>query len=180
MNIRTATVEDVPAIRQIALVTWPAAYHPHILGKEQLAYMLELFYAEKVLHDTIASGKELFLLAWNDGAYSGFAAYTLHHRPGTTRLHKLYTLPARQGTGTGSELLDHVTNEAARSGDSVVELNVNKHNPAIGFYQRHGFRVVRDEVIDIGQGFVMDDHVMQRPVDPGRKRWPPHLGTGQR
>ena len=57
---------------------------------------------------------------------------------------------------------------AREAGDRAIELNVNRHNPASGFYERHGFRVVRDEVIDIGQGYVMDDHVMELALDrPG-------------
>jgi len=46
----------------------------------------------------------------------------------------------------------------------MVELNVNRFNNARWFYEKIGFRVVRDEVIDIGQGFVMDDHVMELPI----------------
>ena len=45
-----------------------------------------------------------------------------------------------------------------------MELNVNRFNPAKRFYERHGFQVVRDEVIAIGNGYVMDDHVMQRAL----------------
>ena len=53
-----------------------------------------------------------------------------------------------------------VLQAAHAAGDMFVELNVNKYNPAKDFYRRHGFTVERDEVIDIGEGYVMDDHVM--------------------
>jgi ribosomal protein S18 acetylase RimI-like enzyme len=39
-------------------------------------------------------------------------------------------------------------------------LNVNRFNPAVSFYEKYGFRTVKEEVIDIGNGFVMDDFVM--------------------
>jgi ribosomal protein S18 acetylase RimI-like enzyme len=45
-----------------------------------------------------------------------------------------------------------------------MELNVNKRNKAIAFYEHQGFRIVREEVIDIGHGYVMDDHVMARQI----------------
>ncbi|TXI77628.1 MAG: hypothetical protein E6Q44_13280 [Flavobacteriales bacterium] len=59
-----------------------------------------------------------------------------------------------------------VVHHVALSGDTAVELNVNKRNPAKAFYERHGFVVERDEVLDIGQGHVMDDHVMVRRSRP--------------
>ena len=45
---------------------------------------------------------------------------------------------------------------------SALELNVNKNNPAIHFYKKLDFVISRQEVIDIGNGFVMDDYVMTR------------------
>ena len=52
--------------------------------------------------------------------------------------------------------------EAAKNaGDTAIELNVNRFNLARHWYQRQGFRILRNEVIDIGQGYVMDDHVME-------------------
>jgi GNAT superfamily N-acetyltransferase len=79
-------------------------------------------------------------------------------------LHKLYVLPHTQGSGVGTALLQAVFAAARTAGNTRVELNVNRYNPARHFYARHGFSVLRDEVIDIGEGYVMDDHVMVRPV----------------
>lgn len=44
-------------------------------------------------------------------------------------------------------------------------LNVNKRNEAsIAFYRHCGFAVREEVVIDIGNGFVMDDYVMAKPI----------------
>jgi ribosomal protein S18 acetylase RimI-like enzyme len=61
-------------------------------------------------------------------------------------------------------LLEAMITEARKATDTAIELNVNKHNRAKAFYQRHGFRVERDEVLDIGAGYVMDDHVLVRAL----------------
>lgn len=162
MLIRSATAADLPAVRSIAHATWPVAY-ASILSPAQLTYMLERMYSEAALNEQFRCGHR-FLLAERYGTPIGFGGYAHGHTPGRTRLHKLYVLPEAQGSGTGHALLMEVIRLARVVGDTMVELNVNRHNPALLWYQAHGFTIARDEVIDIGQGFVMDDHVLERHV----------------
>ncbi|MEZ4755779.1 MAG: GNAT family N-acetyltransferase [Flavobacteriales bacterium] len=159
MTLRPATTADIPNIRSIAHAAWPVAY-ASILSPAQLAYMLERMYSEAALHEQLTTLGHRFLLAERDWEAIGFAGYAHRHTPGRTRLHKLYVLPQVKGGGVGHALLEAVLSAAQAAGDHAVELNVNKYNPAKDFYLRHGFTVERDEVIDIGQGYVMDDHVM--------------------
>jgi len=47
-------------------------------------------------------------------------------------------------------------------GTPVLRLQVNRGNTqAIRAYEKYGFRIVESRVFDIGEGFVMDDHVME-------------------
>lgn len=165
MSLRAATEADIPVIRAIAHETWPAAYG-NILAPAQLHYMLKLMYSADALHAQLTLKRHRFTLLEQDGHARGFASHE-HGVRGTsaTRLHKLYVSPGAQGNGAGKALLQHVIVQARLAGDTTVELNVNRHNSAMGFYQLHGFRIVRDEVIDIGHGYVMDDHVLERAVD---------------
>lgn len=165
MTVRPATVADIPVIRSIAHATWPVAYVPAILDPPQLNYMLDLLYSEQALTEAMTRKDQLFLLL-NDGRTDiAFASYTPHfHDKPITRLNKLYVLPEQQGSGAGKRLLGMVLEQARAGGDEAVELNVNKRNVAIKFYERMGFRIDREEVIDIGQGYVMDDYVMSLPL----------------
>lgn len=165
MTVRPATVADIPVIRSIAHATWPVAYVPCILDVPQLDYMLDLLYSERALTEAMTLKDQRFMLL-NDGARDiAFAGYTLHYNGSrVTHLNKLYVLPDEQGTGAGKELVELVLDKARSAGDEAVELNVNKRNVAIKFYQRMGFRIDREEVIDIGQGYVMDDYVMSLPL----------------
>ena len=165
MTIREGTTADIPAIRSIAHATWPVAY-AEIITPAQIAYMLERMYSEAALLDQLHVKGHRFLLVEQDGKPIGFAGFEHHYTAGRSRLHKLYVLPAVKGTGVGNALLEAVLMAAMKAGDTAVELNVNKHNPAKDFYARHGFMIERDEVIDIGHGFVMDDHVMVRHLAP--------------
>ncbi|WKZ67513.1 MAG: GNAT family N-acetyltransferase [Flavobacteriales bacterium] len=163
-HLRTASIADIAAIRSIAHAAWPAAYAA-ILSPAQLAYMLDLMYSEAALEEQMTAKGHRFLMAERDGHAVGFAAFEHGHGAvRSTRLHKLYALPIVKGTGVGSALLAGVEAAALSAGDAQVELNVNRFNPTKAWYARKGFAVVRDEVIEIGEGFVMDDHVMVRAL----------------
>lgn len=162
--LREATITDIPVIRDIAHAAWPVAYAT-ILSKDQLEYMLELMYSEAALREQMEAKGHHFLIAEANGAALGFAGFE-HSYMGRsrTRLHKLYILPETKGTGLGALLLAAVEAAARAAGDEAIELNVNRFNPTRDWYLRRGFAIDRDEVIDIGHGFVMDDHVMVKPL----------------
>ncbi len=161
--IRIALLDAIPSIRRIAQDTWPVAYGS-ILPAAQLTYMLELMYSEAALSAQFEQG-HVFLLACTDERTIGFASYeTGYKQLSISRIHKLYVLPERQRSGIGAALLNAITTSAHATGDQTLNLNVNRFNKAKAFYARRGFRIVRDEVIDIGNGFVMDDHVMERSL----------------
>lgn len=161
--IRIASLDSIPTIRGIAMATWPVAY-ADILSAVQLAYMLDLMYSEAALSAQFEQGHE-FLLACLDERAIGFTSYgTGYQERSVARIHKLYVLPEHQRSGVGAALLNAIITSAQAAGDHTLDLNVNRFNNAKDFYARHGFRIVRDEVIDIGNGFVMDDHVMERSL----------------
>jgi ribosomal protein S18 acetylase RimI-like enzyme len=74
----------------------------------------------------------------------------------------LYLLPSSQGKGVGKTLLLEVAKRAREAGQKSLVLNVNKYNKkAIDFYRALGFVTIRQEINDIGSGYVMDDDVME-------------------
>jgi ribosomal protein S18 acetylase RimI-like enzyme len=47
----------------------------------------------------------------------------------------------------------------------MIWLTVNRYNDAtIAVYEKKGFRTVRTQVADIGNGFVMDDYIMEKEI----------------
>ena len=46
-----------------------------------------------------------------------------------------------------------------------IELNVNRFNKAIYFYQKNQFEIVEEVDIEIGNGYLMEDYVMKRNLD---------------
>ncbi|MDE3124073.1 MAG: GNAT family N-acetyltransferase [Bacteroidota bacterium] len=158
IQIRNATVEDVALIQQIAYSTWPIAYG-NILSKQQINYMLTLMYNQDELLRQITHGY-CYLIAEKNGKSLGFAAYNALTVT-QFKLQKLYMLPEAQGMGIGKALLQKVMNQAKLQGAELLLLNVNRHNNAIAFYAKMGFQITKEEDNDIGNGFFMNDYVMQ-------------------
>jgi diamine N-acetyltransferase len=168
IQIRPATVADIPTIQRIARETWPSAYG-EILQPGQIAYMLDRMYSTEALSAQMsitenAPNPQQFLLLResrdNDDSYCGFAAFqTNASGRSVSKLHKLYCLPRTQGRGFGKMLVNEVKRLCLLEGQRSLILNVNKYNNARRFYEKLGFRVLREEVIDIGEGYVMDDYV---------------------
>jgi len=64
-------------------------------------------------------------------------------------------------------LLDFVLNEIKKTAEkSVLQLNVNRQNNAVNFYLKKGFSILYEEDNDIGEGYFMNDYVMQKDVSP--------------
>lgn len=161
IHLRLLAKEELILIQGIAHQTWPSTF-AGILSLEQIDYMLNWMYALPMLESQVEQGHG-FLVAEEDGEAIGFAGYELHHLVGSlSKLHKLYLLPSSQGKGVGKSLLLEVAKRARKAGQKSLVLNVNKYNKkAIDFYLRMGFVTLREEVNDIGKGYVMDDFVME-------------------
>ncbi len=160
--IRSATLNDIPVIQQIVNETWPVAYAT-ILTNEQLHYMLHLIYSTEALIQQINKGQQFYLAANQTGTI-GFAAFS-HLEADIYKLHKLYVLPHIQKSGAGKKLLQTVQSEIKKLGGKKLHLNVNRANTALTFYQLHGFKIISQDDIDIGEGYFMNDFIMEKILE---------------
>ncbi len=161
ISIRNATLKDFPIIQDIAYKTWPETYGS-ILSKEQLEYMLDKFYSLEYLQANVAANQEFFIIEENVIALGFLGIQHNHKNEKVTKIHKIYILPNNQGKGIGKLAIDFITDLAKKNNSDKLRLNVNKFNKAIDFYKKNGFEVTDEVVINIGNGFVMDDYVMKK------------------
>ncbi|MDV6168176.1 GNAT family N-acetyltransferase [Flavobacterium sp. DG1-102-2] len=161
MQIRKATSEDFEIINRLAIATWHDAYK-EILSVEQLHYMLEMMYSKNAITEQILIKGHRFLLLYEGDNYLGFASYELNYLSETTKLHKLYVLPETQGRGAGKLLMAKIEKAAAANGNNRISLNVNRYNSAVQFYAKNGYVKVREEDINIGNGYLMEDFIMEK------------------
>lgn len=164
ITLRLATTKDISIIQDIAEKTWFVSYQG-IITPEQIRYMLDNMYSASNIEKSILDPNQAFWLAEKDDNVLGFCGIE-HDYPEAnfTRIHKLYILPDTQGMGIGKILLNHVGKEALAHGNQYLHLNVNKYNKAVDFYQKSGFSVANEEVLDIGNGYVMDDFIMTKAL----------------
>jgi len=162
IEIRPVTPPDVPAISALAREIWQATY-PGIITQEQIDFMLEQRYGHERLYDDLEDLHKWLDQAFFEGRRIGFAFSEVYK--GEFKLDKPYIHPDVQRQGVGGQLIAHVAARAKREGYPCVVLQVNKRNVnAINSYKKYGFEVRELTVDDIGQGYVMDDYVMEKKL----------------
>src|SRR5699024_844855 len=145
-------------IHNLAHQIWPSTFGK-ILSSKQLQYMLDWMYSPTSLRSQMKKAHQFLLLKENE-KYLGYCSY--HQQEATTILQKIYLLPEKQGQGLGKLLLYEVIERAKISGSRHLRLNVNRYNKAVDFYKKEGFRILYQEDNPIGNGFYMNDYVMER------------------
>ncbi|MCX2453753.1 GNAT family N-acetyltransferase [Pedobacter sp. PLR] len=164
LNIYTATANDFQVIQKIANRTWPATFGA-ILSPQQISYMLEMMYSTAALTEQVAQKGHHFLLVKDATNYLGYASYELNYKGlPKTKIHKIYLLPEAQGKGVGKLLMKTISEIAKDNKNTALSLNVNRDNSAFQFYKNIGFELVGEENIDIGDGFLMEDYIMEKQL----------------
>lgn len=113
-----------------------AALGPHVIPHwgwdeaEQRAIM-EAKWRTKSFY-RIASGEETL------------GTIALDEADGVLRISEFYIAPEHQGRGVGGEVLAPILRDADAKG-VTARLECLKWNPAVALYQRHGFRIVRED-----------------------------------
>jgi diamine N-acetyltransferase len=132
-----------------------------LIGRAQVDYMVSKFQSSGAMAGQVREGYEYFLTE-RDGRSIGYCAVQPQPADNSLFLSKLYLLRDARGAGTGRVCMEFIEQLARSRGLTLLWLTVNKGNPAVQAYERLGFRIAADLVIDIGGGFVMDDFRMEK------------------
>jgi len=159
--------EQVATAAALAREIWYEYYVP-LIGRPQVDYMVAKFQNAPAMQAQIDRGYEYFLVQRQDESakWSDIGYCAVEEQPGKALfLSKFYLHHAARGSGTGRRCMEFIEGLARRRGLSLLWLTVNKGNPAVQAYQRLGFRIAAELVLDIGGGFVMDDYRMEKALD---------------
>lgn len=163
-TITPVTGEDeITRIAALAHEIWHQHFTP-IIGEAQVNYMLDKFQSAPAIRRQIADGAEYYLITVRE-VPSGYFCLIPEQHKARLMISKLYVKQARRGTGLGKQALRFIEKRAVELNVSTLWLTVNRHNTrSINWYERMGFRTFGTQVKDIGNGFVMDDFLMEKPV----------------
>jgi len=163
ITIKKAREQDLETVRSLAYKIWPDTYR-EFLSDHQIDYMLDKMYNKGELLSQLQKGY-IFLIAEDENQEIGFAGYSVSDSENHIyKLHKLYILPSVQGKGIGKLLINEVADHAKRAGAQFLQLNVNRNNKAKEFYEKAGFYIKETVDLDIGNGFFMNDYVMEKTL----------------
>ncbi|WP_165025374.1 GNAT family N-acetyltransferase [Dysgonomonas sp. ZJ279] len=164
MKIHEAKAEHIWIIQSLSSRVWPHTFR-EILSEQQIAYMMDMMYSDQALEKQMKELGHHYLLVEEQGEYLGYVSYELDYKGKLwTKVHKIYVLPSTQGKGVGRLFIEAVGKIAKEYGNLELSLNVNRYNKAVDFYKRMGFEVIGNEDIDIGNGFLMEDFILNKKL----------------
>lgn len=121
--------------------------------------MVEKFQSFHALKEQIANGYEYYRIFDHD-EFCGYCG--IHPENGKLFLSKLYLKKEARGKHLATQTFDFLKQLCRERGLSAIWLTCNKHNDnSLAVYRHLGFETVDTQVADIGNGFVMDDYIME-------------------
>ena len=158
--------------QQLALIAgeiW-RGYWPALIGKAQTEYMVEMFQSfEAIRHHMAEEDYEYWLLVATEGdetpkkSIVGFTGGRSEADTNRFFISKVYLYPEARGHGYARRVMEFYEDLCFVRGHDAMYLTVNKNNDlGIRAYKGTGFTIIEAVVTDIGEGFVMDDYVMEK------------------
>lgn len=150
--------ENIKKLSRFATEIVRDPYDP-IVGENQNDYMLEMFQSEAAITKQLNSGYD-YTVAMDNGKWIGFYGVEAHGEK--LFLSKFYVHKDSRKKGYSSAMMKKIIDECKDRGLSSVYLRVNRENSdSIEVYKHFGFIIDCEDKADIGNGYFMDDYIME-------------------
>ncbi len=157
---KVTNTNDIEITAQLAHKIWNDHYVP-IIGQHQVDYMLDKFQSFNAISNQLKNGYEYFLISENNKPI-GYLGLVSSNESKKMMISKIYVDQNARGAGYGKQLIDFTIKLAKEKGMETIWLTVNKNNSnSIKWYQKLNFKIKNEVEMDIGNGFIMDDFVME-------------------
>lgn len=157
--IQVKTDEQLKALAEKANIVWHE-FFPCILTEGQIDYMVEKFQSYDAMKNQMENDGYEYYFITADDIILGYTG--IKKEADRLFLSKLYLLKENRGKGYASEAFKFLINYCKENGLKSIYLTVNKQNEhTIAVYKKKGFEVIDTQVADIGNGYVMDDYIME-------------------
>ena len=163
ISLQPLRLSEVPEIAALAKSIWREHY-TKIISNAQIEYMLQSKYTQADFHPYVEATDRWFDVLRFEGTAVGFLRCS-QTVPNELKLEEIYLSNMQRGKGLGRLLLLHAEALARKRGCASIFLYVNRRNEeAVRAYRKTGYVVTEEKDFDIGNGFIMDDYLMVKPL----------------
>jgi len=162
-SLQPLRLSEVPEIAALANSIWREHY-TKIISNAQIEYMLQRKYTQADLQPYVGGTDRWFDVLRFEGTAIGFLRSS-RTTPNELKIEEVYLSESQRSKGFGKLLLSHAEALARKLGCTTILLYVNRRNEqAIRAYRNTGYFVIEEKDFDIGNGFVMDDYLMEKSL----------------
>lgn len=156
------TQEQIEELAQLADKIW----HEHfaaIISPEQIDYMVDVFQSYNAINEQLQRmGYSYYFVCVGDKNVGYFG---IKQDGNKLFLSKLYIMKDYRGKGYASETFNYLEQMCREQQLKAIWLTVNRNNEIpIKVYEKKGFKTVSTQLADIGNGYVMDDYIMEKEL----------------
>lgn len=152
-------IEDFEELAELASEIWNE-YWIDILSQEQIAYMVEKFQSKPALEEQVKNEKYTYFYITSRNRIIGYTGLCVKEE--YLFISKFYIKKEFRHKGFGGRAFELIIKFAQMSNCYKLRLTVNKNNKkTIITYTNWGFKKIDSVIVDIGNGFVMDDYIME-------------------
>lgn len=158
--IPVTTNEDIDEISKLAYEIW-SEHYSYILGPPQVEYMLRNFQSPESISNQIQfHSYQYYFLNFNDTNVGYFAIQSDNSK---LFLSKIYIKKDYRNRGIAKSTISFLENICKMKNLNCIWLTVNKdNNSSIDAYKKMDFVITNTLVSAIGNGYYMDDYLMER------------------
>lgn len=169
ISIREATIQDIPAVRAVAISSYSDTFSPHN-SQENMEKYLDGFYSLTALENEFYEPSTCIFMACEADQLVGFArlrecdeAESLLGE-NTVELHRIYVLTSAQGKSVGKLLMEASLTYAQEKEYEWIWLGVWERNfKAHRFYEAWGFERFSEHTFWMGDDPQVDWLMCRKP-----------------
>ena len=157
-------LSEIKGLEEFASEIWHE-YWNGVLSVGQINYMLNKFQSEEAMINLANSENYHYFYLMYENQKAGYMA--LSKKEDYLFLSKIYMKKEYRHKGIGTKAFDFIKQYSIENNLNKIRLTVKKDNKnSVNAYLKWGFRTVDSVVTDIGNGFVMDDYIMEYQITP--------------
>jgi len=151
-------ISDAKELSEMAWDIWMEHYST-FLDPELPRHVLTRFQSEDAIKEQILNG-HLYWFIMSGDEKAGYACIV--PEGDSLFMSKYYVSKEFRGKGLGSKTMDEIIKKGREMNVKRIYLRVNKNNrSSIDIYKHKGFVIARALEEDIGDGFFLDDYIME-------------------